>query len=140
LARRPLAVRAHPLGVEALAQALLAELVVQLALLGVAQDVVRPVHVLEAALGRRVAGVLVRMELPGKLAVCLLDGARFGVLGNAEDGVKVVGHRYRAPDVSRHARCGNANRRDPGARALLSGLWPRLAAGPVANGRGFGAG
>ena len=59
---RPLRVGAGAIGVEALAESILAELVVELALVRVAEDVVRVVHRLEARLGLLVSRVLVRVR------------------------------------------------------------------------------
>src|SRR5919109_2201160 len=53
-----------------------AELIVLLALLGIREDVVGPLDLLEALLGGRVSRVAVRVELPGQLAVGLLDLVR----------------------------------------------------------------
>ena len=72
LPRRPVAVGAHLLGVEALAQAVFAELVVELALLVVAQDLVGVVDLLEAVSSLLVAGVLVGVQLPASLRYAFL--------------------------------------------------------------------
>ena len=61
-------------GVEPLAQPLLAELVVELALLGVGQDVERVVHLLEARLRLVIPRVLVGVQRLGELPVGFLDG------------------------------------------------------------------
>ncbi len=67
------AISAGGLGIEALAQALFAELVVQAALLFVGERLIGAVHVLEAGLGLLVARVFVGVELRGELAIRLLD-------------------------------------------------------------------
>ena len=67
-----------------------ARLVVLLALLGVAEDVVGLGDLLEALLGLGVALVGVRVELAGELPVRLLDLGVGGVLGDAEDLVVVL--------------------------------------------------
>ena len=61
-----------------------AELVVLLALLRIAEDLVRLVDLLELRLGRLVAGVHVGMMLAGELAVRLLDLFLRRALGDAE--------------------------------------------------------
>src|SRR5262249_52507917 len=82
---------AGPVGVEVLGEALLAELVVERALLRVAEDLVRLVDLLEALLVR-LPRVLVRVVLRGELAERLLDGVLVGVLRNTQHGVEVLGH------------------------------------------------
>src|SRR5690606_6072194 len=66
-------VSASCIGIEALAQPVLSELVVQLALLGVAQDLVGAVDRLEPGFGSLVPRVLVRMQLRREASVSLLD-------------------------------------------------------------------
>src|SRR5262249_38045302 len=86
----------------ALAHAGVAELVVDLALLGVAEDFVRLGRLLEALLGLRVVLVAVGMELEGELAIRLLDLVLRGGARDAEDFVVVTARRHgllsRAPD------------------------------------------
>ena len=79
-------------------------LVVLLALVIAGEHVVGLGHLLEAALGLRVARVLVRVVRPGQLAVGLLDVLGLSVLGHAEDLVEVLldpvlGAHERLPSV-----------------------------------------
>jgi hypothetical protein len=83
-------VGARALDVEALGQAHVAELIVVLALVGVAQHLVGGGHLLEPVLGDRVAGVLVRVVLLRELAIRALDLGCVGGLGDAEGGVEVL--------------------------------------------------
>ena len=82
-----------------------ADRVVLLALVGVGQDGIGLADLLEALLGRFVPRLLVRVQRAGKLAVGLLDRARVGVGGDAEDRVEVLlepvlaGHR-RLPSLT----------------------------------------
>jgi hypothetical protein len=78
--------------VEAGAGGDLAELVVQRALLGVAQDLERGGDLLEAFLGLLVPRVHVRMELLRQLPVRLLDLLRRRRLRHAEGGVRILHH------------------------------------------------
>src|SRR6478609_2823096 len=110
-----------------------AELVVLLALLGVGEDGVRLADLLELGLGGRVPGVLVRVQLPGQLAVGLLDRRRVGVGGDAEDGVEVLvqpvlaSHLGVPPLGSVCERSLRVGDRDPcGSHDPLSHLEPRL--------------
>ena len=71
--------------------------VVLLALLGVAEDVVGGLDLLEALLGPRVARVAVRVELARELAVGLLDLVVGRLLLDAQHLVEVLtGHGYAA--------------------------------------------
>ena len=72
--------------------------VVALALLGVGQNVVGLLDLLEALLGRLVALVAVRVVLPRELPVGLLDLVRRGLLVDPEDVVWILdrGHSYLA--------------------------------------------
>ena len=73
-----------------------AELVVHLTLLGVAQDVVGFLDVLEALLGGLVARIQIGMVLARELAVGLADFVRIGVARHAQRFVVVVlGSRHR---------------------------------------------
>src|SRR5262249_9021361 len=92
----PFAGGAHAGGVGTLAKSFVAELVVELPFLDVAEHVVGVVHQLEALLGLLVPRVLVGVQLRGKLAVRLLDDVRLRVFRHAEHGVEVVGHGCRA--------------------------------------------
>ena len=78
------------LDVEALGQAHVAEFVVVLALVGVAEDLVGGRDVLELVLGGLVARVLVRVMLLGELAKGSLDLGSIGGLRDAECGVEVL--------------------------------------------------
>jgi len=90
-----------------------AVLVVELALLGVAEDLVGLRRVLELTFGVRVVGIPVRMELQRRLAIGLLDVAVGGALLQAQDLVVValVGHRRRLPFLGP----SGAETRRPGA-------------------------
>src|SRR5262249_4597569 len=68
----------------------LAHLVVGLALLVVAEHVVRRAHFLEPFLGSGVAGVLVGMELAREVLVRLLDVLCRRAVGHTEHGVVVL--------------------------------------------------
>src|SRR5207244_7387697 len=61
-----------------------AYLVVHLPLLGIAQDVVSLLHILEALLGGFVAGVQIWMIFVREFPVSLADFLRVGFAGNAE--------------------------------------------------------
>src|SRR6185503_15001681 len=74
-----------------------AEAVVCLPLLGVREDVVRGLHLLEALLGALVPLVRVRVELARELAVRLLDLVGRRALLDAERVVERLRHRPRAP-------------------------------------------
>src|SRR5262249_35106148 len=92
-----------------------AEGVVLLTLLGIREQVVRALDFLETLLGRRVAGVPVRVVLACELAVGLLDllGAR--VLRDAEDLVWITGlGRHRLPSQLQRSRERDATRGRPG--------------------------
>ena len=62
-----------------------AELVIFLALIGIGQHLVGLVDLLELLLGLLVAGVHVRVILPGQLFVCFFDLVLAGALFNAQD-------------------------------------------------------
>src|SRR5581483_298867 len=88
---------AAPLGLHALdlvgVLPVLAVAVVLAALFRVGEDVVGGVHLLEARLGRLVAGVDVGVKLAGKAAVRRADVLLAGVAVNAQYLVVVPGHR-----------------------------------------------
>src|SRR5206468_8838921 len=67
-----------------------AALVVLLALVGLVDQVVSALNLLEALLGVRVAGVLVRVVLARELAVGLLDLVLRGLLVDAENLVRIL--------------------------------------------------
>ena len=69
-----------------------AETVVLAALRLVAQDIVGRLHFLELPLGLLVAGVAIRMILPGQLAVSLLDLVLGGVAFDSQGLVIIAGH------------------------------------------------
>ena len=94
LPRRP-AAPCGPLPLLVLAPAR-ADLVVLLALVGVGQDLVRLVDLLEALLGLLVPGVDVRMVLPGELAVGGPDLLLGGGLRHAQHGVVVLEFHQRS--------------------------------------------
>src|SRR5215212_8320226 len=71
-----------------------AEAVVRLPLLGIRQHVVRALDLLEARLGRRVAGVLVRVVPADELPVRLLDLVLRGRLRDLERLVQRLRHGY----------------------------------------------
>jgi hypothetical protein len=78
--------------------------VVGLALLGVGQDRVRLLHLLEALLGRLVARVAVGVVLARELAVGLLDLLVGGLLVDAERRVGIShGRRHRYADTTTRA-------------------------------------
>ena len=81
-----------------------AEAVVRLPLLGVGEDVVRRLHLLEALLGGLVALVRVRVVLARELPVRLLDLVGRGALLDAERVVERLRHRLRAPRACRRRR------------------------------------
>src|SRR5215203_619251 len=70
-----------------------AELVVRLPLLGIAEDVVRRLDLLEALLGNSIARILVRVVLAGEPPVGLLDLVGRRALRDAQDRVKVLSRR-----------------------------------------------
>src|SRR5881397_394846 len=75
-----------------------AVLVVQRALLGIAEYVVGFLYLLEAVLGRLVAGIHVRMAPSRQPPVCLLDRGFFGVARDSEGAVVIfLRHRTSAP-------------------------------------------
>ena len=81
-----------------------AALVVLLALLGVGQDRVRLLHLLEALLGLLVARVLVRVVLARELAVGLLDLVGRGLLVDAERPVWILHRGHQADTTTRAGR------------------------------------
>ena len=97
-----------------------AQLVVARALLGVGQDGVGLVQLLEASVGRLVRGVDVRVVLAGEPPVGLLDLVRAGVAGNPEHLVVVPGlqgHVPPRPPIPRPAPWrGGGARRSTGSR------------------------
>ena len=90
---RPLLVGPHPIGIEPLAKRLLPELVVELALLRVAQDLEGVVDLLEAGFRGLVARVLVGVKLLRELAVSLLDRIGVGRLRDTQGSVEIISHR-----------------------------------------------
>ncbi len=87
------AAEVRPRAAREAARAGLAERVVRLPLLGVREDVVGALHLLEALLGAVVAGVPVRVVLARELAIRLLDVVVGRVLRDAEHLVGVTCHR-----------------------------------------------
>jgi hypothetical protein len=83
--------------VEPRLQPLVAELVVELPLLGVAEDVVRIGDVLELLLRLLVPRIDVRVMLPGQLAVRLPDVVRAGVTWHPEGGIQILGFGHQPP-------------------------------------------
>src|SRR5262249_61862277 len=81
----PLPVRTNLLLVEAFAQRVLAEFIVELALLRVPERLVGAVHGLEARLGLLVSRVLVGVEVARELAVGLLDRRGVRVARDPQD-------------------------------------------------------
>jgi len=92
----PLGVGALLGRIEALAQALFAELVVELALFGAGEDLEGGAHLLELLLGGLVAGVHVRVVLARELPVRLLDLVLARAAGDAEQLVEVLSHAVEA--------------------------------------------
>jgi hypothetical protein len=88
-----LLIRAHlarGVRIEALADPGLAELIVERALLGIGEDVVREADVLEAFFRALVAGVSVRVQVLRERAIGLLQRVRRRVARHAEDSVEVA--------------------------------------------------
>jgi hypothetical protein len=97
--RRGIAVRPVGLGllrVEAHLCGVLAEFVVQLALVGIGEDLEGSAHLLELLLGGLVAGVHVRVVLARQLPVRLFDLVLAGAAGDAEQLVEVLSHAVEA--------------------------------------------
>src|SRR5438132_6325216 len=111
----PALVLACPCRIEPGLQALQAELVVELALAGVGEDVVRDRDLLEALLGLVVPRVQVGVVLAGEPAVRLLYlvGARAPL--DAENRVEIPLLRHR-PRISRRTGAGPCRRRSRAAR------------------------
>src|SRR5215217_2426004 len=78
--------------------------VVGLALLGIGEDPVRALDLLEALLGGRVALVGVRVVLAGKLPVGLLDLIVRGLLVDAERLVRILDRRHQPETTTRAGR------------------------------------
>ena len=87
-----------------------AEGVVLLALVGVGQEVVGRLDVLEPLLRGRVARVPVRVVLAGELAVGLLDLVRGGVLGDTEGVVRSLHSVSSAGGADTTTRAGRSTR------------------------------
>ena len=83
------AAKSARVGVEVGVDARVTELVIAGALVGIGENLVSLVYLLEASLGRRVAGMQVGVIGLGKLAVCFFQVVLAGVLVNAEDFIKV---------------------------------------------------
>src|SRR5581483_2299117 len=120
-----------------------AVLVVGLPLLGVREDVVGGLQLLEPLLGVLVALVRVRVVLPGELPVRLLDLVRRRALGNAQDLVEVPSRSrcHPTPSAPRSRRGPAAARGHPGGSPSArprapSPPPPRTAARAATRGRG----
>ena len=92
IAAAPLLVRSSLLRIEALAERVLAELVVERAFARVRERLVGTVDLLEFGLRVLISGVLVRMEIARELPIRLLDRIGLRVLGHSKNRVKVVRH------------------------------------------------
>jgi hypothetical protein len=95
----------------------LAEAVVALAGLGVAEHLVGPGGLLEPLGGLGVVGVAIRMALEGELAIGLLDLGLRGVLADAEHLV-IVPFSHRSCGTVRRARSLCATKRAAATAAL----------------------
>src|SRR5439155_13791870 len=101
----PVPVLARARRVETRLEPLEPELVVEPALVGVGEDVVRERDLLEPLLGLLVPRVQVRVILAGELAVRLLDVLGLGVFRDTEDGVEILRVRHPRATTCRVNRC-----------------------------------